>query len=222
METKKLIIYGVGRFAEYASFVFENDDNYDVEGFCIEYSYIQKFPDEINNNVFSFEEINEKFPPGDHFLFIAVGNNLIRERIYTAAKKRGYKLATYISSQAKYWNNLKIGDNCFVGEGSVLQPFTEIGNNSILFSARIGHHGKIGNHVVLSACLLGGNVQIGDHSFLGLHSTVKENTKISPKNIIGMGVVISKDTGPNEIYSAPPAKKRNLTFQEYYRDLTNP
>lgn len=219
MENKKLVIYGVGRFAEYASFVFENDDKYEVVGFCMETSYLEKFPDMKNKGIFSFETIEDRFLPQEHDLFIAVGNNLIRERIYITAKDKGYKLATYISSEAKYWNNLKIGDNCFVGEGSVLQPFTEIGNNSILFSARTGHHSNIGHHVLLSACLLGGNVKIGDYSFLGLHSTVKENTMIGNKNIIGMGVVIAKDTEPNEIYSAPPAKKRNITFQEYYRDL---
>lgn len=219
MEKKKLVIYGVGRFAEYASFVFENDDNYEVVGFCMETMYLKKFPETKKNNLHPFEAIDVKFPPHEHDLFIAVGNNLIRERIYTAAKYLGFKLATYVSSDAKYWKNLKIGDNCFVGEGSVLQPFTEIGNNCILFSCRIGHHSVIGNHTLLSACLLGGNVQIGDYSFLGLHSTVKENTKIGTKNIIGMGVVIVKNTESNEIYSAPPAKKRNITFQEFYRDL---
>ncbi len=219
MEKKKLLIYGVGRFAEYASFVFEHDDDYEVVGFCMETTYLEKFPNTKENNVYAFEAIKNLFPPQENELFISVGNNLIRERIYMAAKDLGYKLATYISSEAKYWNNLKIGDNCFVGEGSLLQPFTEIGNNSILFSASIGHHSKIGDHVLLSGCSLGGNVHVEDHSFLGINSTVKENTRIGSKNIIGMGVVIAKDTEPNEIYSAPQAKKRNITFQEYYRDL---
>ena len=38
MPKKKLIIYGTGSFAEYVSYVFENDSPYEVCGFCMESS----------------------------------------------------------------------------------------------------------------------------------------------------------------------------------------
>lgn len=213
---KNLIIYGIGRFAEYAEYVFQNDSQYSVAGRCMERSFLKNLK-EKKINIFTFEDLENFFPPNDHLLFIAVGNNVIRQRIYFTAINKGYNCVSYISSKATVWDNLKIGDNCFIGEGSVIQPFTEIGNNSILFSTRIGHHCKIGNHTLLSATLLGGNVKVGDFSFLGLHSSIQENTNIGERNIIGMGTVISKDTYPNEIYSAQPSRKRNITFEDYYR-----
>ena len=219
MKKRKLIIYGIGRFAEYAAYVFEKDSPYEVNGFCMEQAYLdKKLISDKTENFIPFEKLQEKFKPEDHDLFIAVGNNIVRERIFNSAQQKGYKLATYISSKSSTWDNLKIGENCFVGEGSVLQPFTEIGNNSILFAVNTGHHSRIGDHTLLSACTTGGNVEIGNFSFLGLNSTVKENTKIGNCNIIGMDTAINSDTNANEIYSAPTAIKRKITFQEFNRE----
>lgn len=218
MINKKLVIYGVGSFAEYAEYLFENDSQYSVKGYCMEKSFLENQENKIyNKQVTVFEELEKKFSPEHYHLFIAVGNNVIRERIYSAAKEKGFKLATYLSSKAVYWDNLVIGENCFVGDGSVIQPFTEIGNNSIFFTVILGHHCKIGSHALLSGCTLGGSVQVGDYSFLGLHSSIKEKISIGNKNIIGMGVVIASNTQSNEIYSAPTARKRNITFEDYFR-----
>ncbi len=221
MNKKKLIIYGVGRFEEYASFVFNHDSEYSVVGHCIENDFLNNNPEYNNDSIIPYEKITDKFPPHDHFLFIAVGNNVIRERIFSKGQIIGYNFAQYISSKSHYWNNLKVGKNSFIGEGSVIQPFVEIGDNSILFNASIGHHCKIGDHTLLSSCLLGGNVKIGDFSFLGLHSTVKENTTIAERNLLGMGVVIINDTQPDSIYSAPTSKRRNISYTEFYRNSTD-
>lgn len=219
MKKRKLIIYGIGRFAEYAAYVFEKDSPYEINGFCMEQAFLdKKLISDKTENIIPFEKLQEKFKPEDYDLFIAVGNNIVRERIFNSAKQKGYKLATYISSKASTWDNLKIGENCFVGEGSVLQPFTEIGNNSILFGVRTGHHSRIGDHTLLSGCTIGGNVEIGNFSFLGLNSTVKENTKIGDCNIIGMDTAINSNTNANEIYSAPTAIKRKITFQDFNRE----
>lgn len=219
-KNKKIIIYGIGRFAEYAGFLFDHDSHYTVDGYTIETSLREKETAFNPGTEFiPFEDLEKIKSPKEYDLFIAVGNNIVRERLYRSAKEKGFALATYISSRATTWANLDIGDNCFVGEGSVLQPFTKIGCNSILFSTRLGHHSTIGDHTLLSACLLGGNVNVGVHSMLGLQSSIKENTKIGARNIIGMGVIINSDTPDDAIYTAAPALKRQLTYQEFYRDL---
>ena len=219
MKRKKVIIYGIGRFAEYAGFSFDNDSPYEVAGYSIETSLLKadKAFDPVTGFL-AFEELEQHKSPEEHELFLAVGNNPIRERLFTAGRKKGYHFASYVSSKAFFWPNLQYGENCFIGEGSVVQPFVEIGDNSILFSTRLGHHCKIGNHTLLSACLLGGNVRVGDLSFLGLHSTIKENTNIGDRNIIGMGAVITSDTEDNSIYTAPAARKRKTSYEQYFRD----
>ena len=220
MKNKKLFIYGMGGLADYAAYVFENDSDFEVVGTCIEKNYLDKNPKDLKN-IKVYEEIEDQLHQEDTFLFIAVGNNIVRERIYQMSKQKRINMATYISSKALTWTNLDIGDNCFIGEGSVIQPFVKIGSNSILFGARIGHHCLIGDHVLLSGPTLGGNVKIGNYSFLGLNSVVLQNLEIGSKNIIGMGVSIKTSTGEGEVYSSATFIKRKVKFDDISKNYLN-
>lgn len=217
---KNLVIYGVGRLAEYASYVFEHDSEFTFKGYCLEKEYHQRDAEE-HRGIKVFEEIENLLLQEDYYLFIAVGNNLIRERIYRNATKKGIKMATYISSRSSTWKDLEIGDNCFIGEGSVIQPYAKIGVNTVLFGARLGHHTTIGDHVLLSGPTIGGNVRIGDYTFIGLNAVILQNLVIGPKNIIGMGVAIKASTGEGEVYSSPNFKKRNLGFDDISNNYLN-
>ena len=219
MSGKKLIIYGVGRYAEYANYVFDHDSPYQIEGYCIESSYSSTHNTIGNYPVFLFEELNSIKPPDEYVLFIAVGNNLVRKRVWENAKAMGYGFVSYISSKAMYWPDLQVGDNCFIGEGSLLQPSVKIGSNSILFSSQLGHHSQVGEHALLSASVLGGNVNIGSLSFLGMNSTIKENCKVGERNFIGMGSIVSKNTPDNAVYSTPGAIKRKLKFEDLLKRM---
>lgn len=213
MKTNKIVIYGVGRFADYATYVFDNDTDYEVVGFCMEQAYLEEHKS-IQKNITTFENLENTFSMEDTSIFIAVGNNLIRKRIFKKVKSKGYKFGSYISSKATTWGDLKVGDNCFIGEGSAIQPFVTIEDNTILFVSAIGHHCKIGRNVLLSVCTLGGNVKIGDHSYLGMGSVVKQNINIGEKNIIGMGCVIDKNTASNSVYTSKSATKRSVPFDK--------
>ena len=220
MKNKKLFIYGVGGLADYAAYVFENDSDYEVVGACIEKNYLDKNPQDLKN-IKVYEKIEDQLLQEHTYLFIAVGNNVVRERIYQMSKQKGIKMGTYISSKASTWANLDIGDNCFIGEGSVIQPFVKIGSNTILFGARIGHHCLIGDHVLLSGPTIGGNVKIGNYSFLGLNSVVLQNLEIGPKNIIGMGVSIKSSTSEGEVYSSATFIKRKVKFDDISKNYLN-
>src|SRR5690606_4756012 len=103
---------------------------------------------------------------------------------------------------------LKTGENVFISEDTAIQPFVEIGNNTILIGARIGHHSIIGSNVLLSLSFVGANCKIGNNSFIGLNSAIKPGVSIGNFNIIGMGCNIIKNTKDREVYSAPKAQKR--------------
>lgn len=209
MKKKKLLIYGSGRLAEYAAYVFENDSEYKIEGFCMERDYLLKNP-QTNKEMHVFEEIEDRFSEENHFLFIAVGNNLVRESIYNIAKEKGIRMATYISTKASTWANLETGDNCFIDEGCVLQPFITIEDNSILFTSQIGHHTHIGKHVLISGAKTGGNVHIGNHCYIGLNASIKQNLTISRNCIIGMGCIIEKNISKSSVFTHKGTTNRNL------------
>ena len=208
----KIVIYGIGSFAEYVSYVLTNDSTYDVIAFCVEGG----FKTEESQNyqglpIVDFENLEKSFPPDEYRLFIAVGNNWVRERIFKKLKCKGYSFISYLSSKATIWEDLRYGENVFISEGTGIQPFVSIGNNTMMIGAGVGHHSIIGNNVLLSGCYLAGNVKIGDNSFLGLNSTVKENVIVGRNNIIGMGSKITKNTDDDEVYSDKSTSKKNIS-----------
>ena len=206
---KKLVIYGIGKLAQYIRYVFDLDSQYEVVGYSIEASLLKS--DSFDGLPLSdFKEIRENYPENTHEVFIAVGNNQIREKFYNQSKEFGYKCATYLSSKSEFWPNLKTGENVFIGEGSVLQPFVEIGNNSFLIRANIGHHSRIGNNALLSVTTLGGNAVIENGCFLGMNSTIKHNVRIGENSIIGMNVAIEKDAEAFSVYTNDGTNLRNI------------
>ena len=206
---KALIIYGIGKFAEYVGYVFENDSDYEVVAYCIEEEF-KKENSFCNKPLTSFEKLNTEFSPDDFSLFIAVGNNKVRERLYNRATEMGYNLASYISSQSSHWENLQTGNNVFVDEGCVLQPFISISDNTILFTSQLGHHTHIGKHALISGSKTGGNVRIGDYCYLGLNASIKQNVEIAANTIIGMGCVIEKNILKSSVFTHKGTTKRNL------------
>jgi len=80
---KKLIIYGIGKLAEYAYYVFTYDSPYEVVGFCVESRFIKETEQTLFNiKVYDSERISQYFSVTNHDIFIAVGNNSIRNDIY--------------------------------------------------------------------------------------------------------------------------------------------
>lgn len=211
----KLIIYGIGKFAEWMEYEFTNESDYKVYGFCTESKYLGR--KEVNNlPVFDFEDIENIFPPEQYHLFIAIGLNKERQRIFDLAKFKGYTMASFISTKAITYKDLTYGENTFVTSGCRIGPLNLIGTNSILIGISIAHHVKIGNHCMLSGCTFGGNVHIGDFSFIGMNAAIQQNVKIGKNNIIGMGCNIERDTKDNQIYHAGKATVlRNITTDQF-------
>lgn len=197
----KIVIFGNGRLAETITAYFEVESSFKICGYTVEKEHKNQQESFLNKPLVDFEELEKNFPPSKYSLFIAVGNNYTRERIYSESKKRAYSFVSHISPKAVQDVGIKLGENVFVTESSNLQPFVEIGNNTIITGSKIGHHTEIGNHVMLSCSTIGGGAKIGDFSFLGLNSAVQHDTVIGEKNIIGMGSNISHDTEDNEVYT---------------------
>ena len=206
---QNLVIYGIGRYAEYVAYAFQEDSQFNVSAFCIEDKLHTS--DKINDKpLIKFSELTRTYNPKEYSIFIAVGNNYIRHRIYQQAQKYGYEFPNYISSQCRKWNNLKVGSNSFIDEGCVLQPFVEVGNNCILFTTDIGHHSKIENHSLMSGAKTGGNVVIGKFSYIGLNASIKQNIRIGENSMIGMNCNIEKDTEMNSVYTHKGTIKRDI------------
>ena len=208
---KSVIIFGIKDYAELAHYYLENDSPYKVSGFSVDSAYMPDNPDFKGLPVIPFEQVEETFPP-DSFCFFSpmAPNNMnqLRGKKYREIKEKGYEMISYVSSKATVFNN-KIGENCFILEDNTLQPFTDIGNNVVLWSGNhIGHHGKIEDHVTITShVVISGHCEIREHAFLGVNATIRDGVTIEKGSLIGMAASIVKNTEEWGIYIGNPAKK---------------
>lgn len=210
MKSRKLIIFGDSAFAEIAYEYFTYDSEYEVVAFTVSKDYLKK-DTLFNLPVIPFENVDVLYPPSKFEMHIAlVYNTLNRIRIqfYNMAKKKGYKLASYISSKSFVWRNVEIGDNCFVFEDNTIQPFVKIGSNNVFWSGNhIGHHSKIGSHNFISShVVVSGFCEIGNANFMGVNATMGNNIKLGSDCLIGSFVHIIKDVDDGTLMRGIPNK----------------
>lgn len=206
-------IYGTGLIAEVASFYFRNDTEHEVVFFVNAEDFINQ-PSFSDLPLVSFETVERHYPPEHYSLFIAIGyrnHNEIRRQRYLEAKQKGYRLVTYISSKAAYYGT-PVGENCFILEGNVIQPFVSIGNNVTLWSGNhIGHHSTIKDHCFISShVVVSGCCTIKEGCFLGVNSTLRDNITIGEKTIVGAGAVVMADCPDFSIITPAPSGHRIL------------
>jgi sugar O-acyltransferase (sialic acid O-acetyltransferase NeuD family) len=203
---KKIIIFGSDDFAQVAHFYFTHDSSHEVVAFTVHERFIKK-KELLGLPVVAFETIETNYPPSEFSMFIAIAYskvNKVRAEVFAEAKSKGYQLVSYVNSKVTKWEEIKMGENCFILEDVTIQPFVEFGDNVIVWSGNhIGHHSKIGNHCfITSHVVISGNVKIGDYCFLGVNSTIRDGINIANHCVIGAGAVILKDTKEKEVYTA--------------------
>jgi sugar O-acyltransferase (sialic acid O-acetyltransferase NeuD family) len=214
----KVIIFGIQDFAELAHYYLTHDSMHEVIAFSVNEKYLPEERFYKGLPVVPFETIEDTFPPGEYQFFAPMAPsrmNRNREAIYQQIKAKGYTLITYVSSKATVFNN-EIGDNCFIFEDNTLQPFTNIGNNVILWSGNhIGHHGVIKDHVMFTShVVLSGHCVVENYCTLGVNSTIRDGVTLREGTFVAMGACIIKNTEAWSMYKGNPAVKSEKSTLE--------
>jgi sugar O-acyltransferase (sialic acid O-acetyltransferase NeuD family) len=201
---KKVVMFGTGDFARVAYFYLCEDSPYEIVAFTVHEQYMadDRF---LGLEVVPFERLEQPYPPEEYAMFVAIGYtrvNKARAEVYEICKSKGYELITYINSKATHWGQTEIGDNCFIFEENVIQPFVKIGNDVIMWSGNhIGHDSTIGDHCfIASHAVISGNVKIGPYCFIGVNATFRDGVTVAPECVIGAGALIVKDTEEKGVY----------------------
>jgi sugar O-acyltransferase (sialic acid O-acetyltransferase NeuD family) len=202
---KPVVIFGVGDFARIAHVYLTNDSPHEVAAFTVHEKYLPD-GDLLGTPVVPFEKLFESHPPSDFTLLVAIGFsgvNRARRGVYEECKSLGYEFVTYVSSAAHLVADVEIGENTFVFEANVIQPFVRIGNDVVLWSGNhIGHDSTIGDHCfIASHVVVSGNVTIGESCFVGVNATFRDGVTVAPDCVIGAGALIMKDTEPGGVYA---------------------
>lgn len=218
----KLVIFGTTDFARLAKFYIQRHTDDSVCFFTCE----KKFrPRGLVDGIptVTFETIETRCPPEEYQIFAPMSGtcmNTLRERIYYECKKKGYKMYNYISPLATVLTT-DIGENNFILEHNVIQPFVKIGNNNVFWSGNhIGHHSTVGNHCFFSShVVLSGHCTVKDNCWFGVNSTIADGLTLGSKTLVAMSSGVTKSTEPESIYMGLPAKKMDKDVLEVSKKL---
>lgn len=215
---KEVVLFGAGDFARVAHVYLSEDSPHEVVAFAVGDEY--RAADEFRGlPLVSYEEVADRYPPDRYSMFVAIGFrgvNQARGAVYQECKAKGYELISYVSSRAFRSPETSVGDNCFVFEANVIQPFVEIGDDVVIWSGNhIGHDSRIGDHCfIASHAVISGNVTIGHHCFVGVNATFRDGVTVAPRCVIGAGALIMKDTVEGGVYSVRRTEERALRSWE--------
>ena len=168
-----------------------------------------------------FEQVEDQYSPDECHMFVALGvrdvNRLRAERMGDAERK-GYQLASYLSSRACVPPDLRIAPNVWIMETAHIQPFVEIGRGTVIWSrSTVGFSSRIGEHCWISSGLCGESVAVGDGTFIGLDATVASFVSVGKSNVIGAGALILKDTGDGEIFRGRQSERSEVPSSRFGR-----
>lgn len=220
-KNKKLIIVGDGEFGEIAYEYFTYDSEYEVEAFAVERKYRTKSV-MFGKPVIDLEDMPTVYPKDEYEVFVAITYtkfNSVRTRLYKQCKMWGYHCASYLSSHAFIWHNVKVGENTFVFEDNTIQYYAVIGNNTILWSGNhVGHRSVIGNNCWLTShIVISGFSKVGNGCFLGVNSTVCDCVEIADEIVLGAGALVTKNLKEKgQVYIGSPAHLMGRTSYEQF------
>lgn len=140
------------------------------------------------------------------FRLFQIALNVLVGCSVSEAKAKGYSLVSYCSSHATVLTDKPLGENCFVLEGSILQPFCRLGRNVSVWGGTIGHHSLVGDNCYTAGYLAGG-VQLGSNCFVGLNAVLRTQITVGESSVIGIGAVVTKSVPAFSVVTGPAAQR---------------
>lgn len=138
-------------------------------------------------------------------VFVSIGSNLIRSRVFKEIpKNRNTNIihqTSIISPKAKLGKGLLISANAIVNSMVTINDGVILNTGSI-----IEHECEIGvfSHIAPGA-ILAGKVMVGHHTMIGANAVVKHGIKIGNNVMVGAGAVVVKDIEDGAVVAGNPA-----------------
>lgn len=199
-----IVVFGAGDIAEVATVYLQRHTDHRIVAYTVdaEFRKAERFCDKP---VVPWETLDAEFPPGLVQLLGPLSfrrmNQFRRDR-YLEGKARGYSFISFVHPSSHVYAE-HIGENCFILEQNVIQPFVRIGNNVMMWSGNhIGHHTVVGDHCFFSSQVgISGGTMIGECCFFGGAVGVGSGVKIGNACFFGEFTrIVREDARDGAVY----------------------
>lgn len=104
-------------------------------------------------------------------------------------------------------DHVDVGGNTCIDRGAlsdtVLDDYAKVDN-----LCHIAHNAHIGKNAVVVACAeVSGSSKVGDNTWVGPNACIRDQRSVGSNTMIGMGSVVVKNIGDNEVWAGNPAKE---------------
>ncbi|MCQ4726147.1 acetyltransferase [Anaerotignum faecicola] len=190
-EKEKLIVVGAGGHARSVIDIILQNNEYDLIG-CIDKSY------GTANTVSGMDDIpiignddmlEEFFISGVKNIFVAIGENKLRDKIFKKVSDIGFNAVNVISRRAYISERAKLKKGICVMAGACINVNTVIEDNCIInTNSSIDHDCRIGRSVhIAPGAAISGTVSIGDYTHIGTGVNVIDNVVVGINTFVGGG-----------------------------------
>jgi sugar O-acyltransferase (sialic acid O-acetyltransferase NeuD family) len=145
----------------------------------------------------------------DYDIFVAIGNNSIREKIQNKLELSNASIPIMIHPSAIIGEQVELGLGTVIMAGVVINCCSKIDKGCIINTgATIDHDCVIEDYVhICPGVNLAGTVKVGKSSWIGIGSVVSNNLNICSGCKVGAGAVVVKDIIEAGTYVGVPVRK---------------
>ena len=217
-----IVIFGAGPIVDVAVAYLSRHSQDRIVGFTVDDRYKDR-NEKLGLPLVAWEELERHFPPESVELLGPISYrrvNAFRKERYLQGKQRGYAFSRFIHPHCDVYTE-EIGENCFILERNVIQPFAKIGSNVVIWSGNhIGHHVTIGDHCFITSQVgIAGASRIGEGCFLAGQCGVIDDVHVGDDCFIGPGAMILRSLPAGSVVPGKESEKAPYDISRMRRIL---
>ena len=142
-------------------------------------------------------------------VYCPLGNNKLRVRFMSEARKLGYETPNYIHPSVIISPNVSIGEGVYILLGTTIMPHTIIKDFVMIsMGVHLAHHCVMDEGVFLSTgCNFGASIHAKKFAYCGISSTIMTGIhELGEDCLIGAGAVVIHDVPDRAVVAGVPAK----------------